>query len=350
MKVSKILYFSDRSKDALYAEKSFMGKLSFIVTGAIQRSNADRLSHGQRFKKAVIKKINWGKKSDTTLLEYVSPADVCSPNHPSIVFTGATLFEDKFYVPTCTEILILSYPEFEIERVISYPFFHDIHHVQVFSDYIGVVSTGLDMIIFLDKKSYEPIYFKNVLNKDPWERFSQNTDYRKINSTKPHESHPNCLFEIDGEVWVTRFEQKDAIALNNSDHRINIGVERCHDGHVDGDFVYFTSVDGKIVVANKYTYKIEHIYSLNEIEGHNQPLGWCRGLSIIGNSAFVGFSRIRGTEIKENIKWARNFVVHKRDLKNLNNRIVQYDLKKRTKIDEYVFNDINMVYSIINEK
>ena len=54
--------------------------------------------------------------------------------------------------------------------------------------------------------------------------------------------------------------------------------------------------------------------------------------------------------IKKIIKWARNLILHKRDLKNLNNRIVQFDLIKRTKIDEYIFNDISKVYNLINEK
>ena len=53
----------------------------------------------------------------------------------------------------------------------------------------------------------------NVLGEDPWAWFSQNVDYRKVDSTKPHQSH--FVFPLGEEVWATRFSRKDAICLTS---------------------------------------------------------------------------------------------------------------------------------------
>ena len=94
-----------------------------------------------------------------------------------------------------------------------------------------------------------------VCEEAPWTRFNRSTDYRKVESTKPHKSHPNFVFELDGDIWVTRFHQRDAIALNSSGKSIAIGVEKPHDGLVRGDRIYFSVVDGKIVIVNRHSLK-----------------------------------------------------------------------------------------------
>ncbi|MGC2326147.1 MAG: hypothetical protein WA604_05490 [Candidatus Sulfotelmatobacter sp.] len=66
----------------------------------------------------------------------------------------------------------------------------------------------------------------NVLREDPWFRFSRDVDYRKVDSTKPHQSHPYAFFQLGEEVWVIRHFQKDAICLTSPGKRINIDVEK----------------------------------------------------------------------------------------------------------------------------
>ena len=84
-----------------------------------------------------------------------------------------------------------------------------------------------------------------VLGNNAWDRFSHSVDYRKV-STKPHLSHPNFVFEISDDVWVTRLRQRDAICLTRPAEPININLERPHDGLLHESLLYFTTVDGHL--------------------------------------------------------------------------------------------------------
>jgi hypothetical protein len=127
--------------------------------------------------------------------------------------------------------------------------------------------------------------------------------------------------------------------------RIEIGVERVHDGHVIGGKVYYTCVDGKIVIVDGASCKIDRVVDLNEIEGSGKPLGWCRGLLIEENIAYVAYSRIRQTKMKENVKWALGHVGRQNALPT---RVVKYDIEEGIKIGECVtpVGVIDAIYSV----
>jgi hypothetical protein len=175
----------------------------------------------------------------------------------------------------------------------------------------------------------------NVLGKDPWSRFSRDVDYRKVDSTKPHESHPNSVFQLDEDVWVTRLSQRDAVCLTSPGKRINIDVQRPHDGLVCGDRIYFTTVDGRIVIANRRTLAIDQIVDLNEIhrERHENDalLGWCRGvLPRDERRVWVGFTRVRKTQFRENVMWIK----HAFKDKERSTHIALYDIVAGTCLQE----------------
>ncbi len=177
----------------------------------------------------------------------------------------------------------------------------------------------------------------NVLGEDPWERFSRDVDYRKIASTKPHRSHPNHVFHINGEPWATRFQQKDAICLTNPELKIKLDVEKVHDGVVHEGYIYFTAVNGNLLVANTDTLEVEEVIDLNKIQNEDSLLGWCRSVLVEDHKAWIGFSRIRPTKIRENVGW----IVHgfKRVLPT---HITHYDLKARQQIREIKLEEHNM--------
>src|SRR5262249_27778508 len=135
----------------------------------------------------------------------------------------------------------------------------------------------------------------DVLGQPLWARFSRTLDYRKISTTKPHLSHPNYVFEAGDSLFVTRFEQKDAVSLGDQRRRIQAESGFHHDGSVFGEKVYFTSVNG-CVASVDWRSGESHIVDLNMIikPPHGRPLGWCRGLKVYSDSRLVvGFSRLR---------------------------------------------------------
>jgi hypothetical protein len=304
----------------------------YVVGGALRSSLFKQLAEWNSCKKALIVQVDPQTRISEVLVEYDSPADVCPADSPSILFKSATVAGDKLYVCTPTEVLVYQLPAFSLLHYVSLPCFNDLHHVRPTPEgNILVADTGLDLVIEVSPEG-KLLREWSVLGEDTWKRFSRDVDYRKVPETKPHMSHPNHVFHLGDEVWVTRFEQRDAISLTNPGRRIDIGLQRPHDGHVVGDWIYFTTVDGHLVVANWHTLKVEEVFDLSSIDNHEQlVLGWCRGLVVMEkDKVWVGFTRIRTTRFKENLLWAKEGFETRRKPTH----IAFYDLTKRKRLDE----------------
>jgi hypothetical protein len=70
-------------------------------------------------------------------------------------------------------------------------------------------------------------------------------------------------------------------------------------------------VDGRVVIANRDTLKVDRIVDLNEIhrvrDQEEVLLGWCRGiLPVDENKTWVGFTRVRKTKFTENVLWIKH--------------------------------------------
>jgi hypothetical protein len=288
------------------------------VCGGQQRSlrglRAD-MDSWYEYQRGLILDVDTTSGTATTVVDYGSPPEVCPPHNPAVLFKSGTLVGDRLYVTTQTEVLVYGVPSFERVAYITLPLFNDVHHVRPTArGTLLVANTGLDMVLELDTDG-EILQLWNVLGEDPWERFSRDVDYRLVPTTKPHLAHPNHVFEIDGEPWATRFQQRDAISLVDPGRRIDIGLQRLHDGVVSGEHVYFTTVDGKVAIADTRTLKVVETIDLTDAHPQNMLLGWTRGLFVDGDHLWVGFSRIRPTKIRENVGWVvrglrRDFGTH----------------------------------------
>lgn len=308
--------------------------MKLLIVGGEQRSDAVWREEWQHYQKALVLMVDWASGKAEQILEYVSPPQYMASGKANVLFKAGSLRGDRLYLCTQTEVLIYAYPSLRLLQHISLSCFNDLHHVAMIGGHLAVVSTGLDMVLFLDDH-YQPVSYHNVFGKKPWHKFSPDIDYRKWETTKPHEAHPNFIFEIDGEPWVSRCEQKDAVCLNDFSKRIDIGIERIHDGAVHGDHVFFTTVNGMICVANKTTYKVDAVYDLNKAFQQANPLGWCRGLHVEGDRLFVGFTAIRSTKLRENIAWIKQgFKKSIDEMRAFPARVVEYDMNTRSIVKE----------------
>lgn len=318
------------------------------VVGGSQTEDRKGKPAWQQLGEGTILKISEDGARVEQCVDYVSPPDACASEDPQITFKAACVRDEKMYVCTNTEILVYDLPGFELDNYISHPYFNDVHHVSPFSNgNLAVVNTGLDMVMEMNGHG-EILNLWNVLDRDPWEKFDPNTDYRKILSTKPHASHPNHVFHLNGDIWVTRFQQKDCVSLSDQNRRMRIDVQRPHDGLIWMDKVYFTTVNGCVVGHCQKTLKQTDLYDLNRFKSTDRPLGWCRGLAITEKNTFwVGFSRIRQTKFRENLRWVK----HNLGLAtttNLPTRIEEYDMASgeplnRIDLEQY---GLNVVFSI----
>ena len=301
------------------------------------------------YESALILQIDSETGATQTCVEYKSPPQARASQNSSNVFKSGTLVGSTLYTCTSTEVLIFELPEFKPSGYISLPCFNDLHHVTPTADgNLLVVSTGLDLVVKCTKQG-DVLAEYAVLDEEPWSRFSRTTDYRKVDSTKPHLSHPNFAFELDGEVWATRFCQRDAISLNGSGKQIKIGVQSPHDGLVCGGRIYFTTVDGRIVIVNRRTLEVDQILDLKAINDDKALLGWCRGLLPVNDRyIWVGFTRVRKTNLQENILWVKNIFRDGMDVKPTH--IGLYDIVEKRCIREFDLeaSGMNIVFSIFS--
>jgi hypothetical protein len=317
------------------------------VVGGRQRE-ARRMFADERtwyeYECGVLQRVNSLTGQARTELEYVSPAGTVVEDNPQVLFKSATLVDGQIYACTQTEVMVFSVPGMERTTHISLPCFNDVHHVRPMpTGNLLVANSGLDMCLELALDG-TVVHEWSTLGEDPWARFSRDIDYRMGVSTKPHASHPNHVFLLGDEPWATRFEQRDAISLVNPSRRIEIGLERIHDGVVAQGKIWFTTVDGKVVVADPNALAVEQVIDLTEMHDDTTLLGWCRSIHFADEGAWIGFSRIRPTKLRQNVGWvARGF---KRDSPT---HIALYDLAARRLVREIELEShgLSAVFSIL---
>jgi hypothetical protein len=319
----------------------------YVSGGRLRSTIFRKLEEWQSSEQALLVELEPTKNQSRTCVEYVSPPEVCAEDLPAVLFKSASLQGNKLYTCTSTEVLVYELPSFRLLHYISLPCFNELHHVcPTQQGTLLVAVTGLDMVVEITTLG-ELVREWNVLGGDPWARFSRQTDYRKIATTKPHQSHPNHVFELDREIWVTRLQQRDAICLTTPGLRIDIAIQRPHDGLIFGDKIYFTTVDGHIVIANRKTLQVDETIDLNQMSNEpGLPLGWCRGvLPLDERWLWVGFTRVRPTKFVENVAWVKNGYRNRHRPSHLG----LYDLKHRTCEQEIELepHGIGVVFSLL---
>ena len=326
---------------------------NLLITGGKLRENGFELGEGKYYGCAKLLKVNTTNGQIEELLSVSNGNENFPDIHPNLEFTAGDIEGNNLWLSTDTEIRCYSYPGLELLKIYSHPCFHNIHSVAVHGEKLFVTSTGLDMVVILDKKNGSIISYHNAEGKDTWHRFDSGFDYRKIHSTRPHDCHPNYVFWINGEPWITRCTQEDAVQLSNLNNRIDISgptkTISVHDGIVKGDHVYFTSVDGCIVIADINTNKVLETFNVTTLKGYGGLRGWCRGLFITNNIIYLGFSRLRKTRRIEKIQWVSHLINKGKPIENCS--VLAIDILKREIIADYHISDnmIDAIYSILPE-
>ena len=322
--------------------------MKLILSMGIPKKNIQNLKEGFRFKDALVQIIDWQSKNVIKQISYFPPVNHL-PKGLSIQFKGAYKYKYDFFVVTNTEVLIYDLLTWELKKVFSYPSFNDLHAVLYKDGKIYVCNTGLEMVQVLNEEG-DIIEEINMASTATWNRFKKHIDYRTIPTTKPHEVHINHLFEIDGEIWVTRGQKGDAVKLYDQKMRFQVvnhnrdEIIICHDGKVKGDFIYFTSVDGHLIIINKFSKKVEEYINLNKINPFHKRIPWTRGVEVVDRYAFVGATKMRPTKFKELAKWAI-----KGEPIQMSSCILQVDLEKKEIVEIYEMQKYKSaaIYSII---
>lgn len=268
----------------------------------------------------------------------------------STLFKAASLNGDRLLACTTTEILEYDVTTWRVTRTVSHPWFNDVHHVIGSSTgTLWVANTGLDMVMELNWQG-ECLRHFFIADGSDWRRFSQNIDYRKVPSTKPHISHPNFVREHDGDIWVTRFSQQDAICVTNPGRPLfRVETGHIHDGILRHGDVWFTAVNGYLSVHDQRTGAQLKQVDLNRLGPCDRALGWCRSIEVLSTGqVIVGFSRLRPTRIKENLLWLSRKIKLRNTLETMPTRLWVLDADLAVVESEILLEtaDLNAVFSI----
>jgi hypothetical protein len=226
--------------------------------------------------------------------------EVVMPGHHKL--NGGCFLGNDFYVTTFGQVLQVNVLAETHKTLWTASFLNDLHFVGFFNNRMYVVNTGLERIEVVNLADGADHAHINLLEHiHEAKEFDWSIDYRHVWSTQPHLVHANHCFFLDGEVWVTRFCQKDALALDTG-RRIDLSPwGNPHDGCVQDDNVDFTTTNGHLISYSSTEARFRS-WDLNRIIGENQ-LGWCRGLTVEENHAFIAFTQFRSSVTKEMGKW-----------------------------------------------
>src|ERR1051326_7572845 len=111
----------------LDSHRSMMADL--YLTGSEQRKSFLPLEEWHLTQKAVVLRVDPDTGKVTDRFEYLTPPDASPDHNPGIAFKAATLYENKIYVCTSTEVIVFELPEFRQVSYVSLPCFNDLHHV-----------------------------------------------------------------------------------------------------------------------------------------------------------------------------------------------------------------------------
>lgn len=325
---------------------------SLYVVGGVERQRHSA-EEWTIFRKGRVLRVDLETKGGEVFFDYISPPATCAGDQPAILFKAASLYDGNLHLCTQTEILRLDVRTRAVTGYVTLPLFNDIHHVLPDpSDpqrRAYVANTGLDSVLLVtwDGETNDEV---SLTGRPRQERFVDGLDYRQVRSTKPHVIHPNFLFQANGGIWVTRFETRDAVSLHDLADRIPIDVQGPHDGITSGEEVFFTTVDGRVVVADLRTRAISRTTDLRLAAGSKHALGWCRGLCLLdGGLCAVGFTRLRRTRDPGKVGWVRGGVKQiVRDMVTSPTRIGIFDLEQQRLCDEIVVESfgLNAIFSI----
>jgi hypothetical protein len=307
-------------------------------------------SEWQRYDEARLVALDLHTGDARVVATHRTPPERCAPHHPAITFKAGEIADDVLWLSTQTEVMAWDLATGREVVYLSLPRFNDLHHVMPLSQgRLVVANTGLDMVCEMTSDG-EVVREWNVLGEEPWARFRVDTDYRRIATTKPHLSHPNFLFVRAGDLYVTRFEQRDAVALGTEAPAFSLDTGRPHDGVFGAGSRWFTTVNGMLLRFHDDDPDCREVHDLNQYTGSEQPLGWCRGVCPLDEDhVLVGFTRLRRTKTEENLRWVlRKFGSHQ-TLTPAPTRVDLFDLQLGVRAASFSLEsqDLNAVFSIL---
>ena len=243
---------------------------------------------------------------------------------PRFGLTGLVQYGSNLYAGSWNGVYEISKSDFSLKRIITNHMMNDMHGIWVDEEYIITVLTGKDTIVFSDFNgkiinhftiANDLTVFKNVdLENIDWRFLSK--QFRGATGIW----HFNYVQRFGNEIWLTARNLGAFIVVNTKTLKAHIRtinqktVVMLHDGLYYNQEYYFTSIDGKIIIASdaknaefnpREEFKSVQNFSrdmicelirLEETEFGRQP-NWCRGIACNKDEIYVTVDGLYGSNL-----------------------------------------------------
>lgn len=322
----------------------------FFVSGGINSPSASQKDAWAAYCGGKVVKLNLDGSGEVVWVDKKIPDYIDKDKKIGTVFKAGSIKGFEYIVCSTTEVFKFDCRNMNLLASVSHPLFNDVHHaLEVEDGTLLVVSTGLDAVINITWAGK----VINTWSVDAERKYmlSDGVDYRNVESTKPHKHHVNYVFMVENEIFSTRFKDQDAVCLtNDSIDRFHVPYGNIHDGVVKDGHVWFTTTNGWVCSYEIATRAEKLALNLNDLYEQTRPLGWCRSLCIVDDeNLLVGFSRLRKTKFKENVRWAAGKIFSTKELP-LPTRIAKINFVHKKLVSEINLEEeygMNAIFSIV---
>lgn len=260
---------------------------------------------------------------------------------PRFGFTGIAKNHDLIFALSANSIYVIDRKTLKLKKILTNKLTADNHGIDFYKNKIYSLLTFRDTLVItnLDGSLNSSFTIDENLNVTKNDKKLKNIDWRFITKQRRGPTghfHFNFIRVTKKKVYLTSRNIGCLIELDINKKKaklITFGHQKCsliHDGVKANDNLYFTSVDGKILIVNlikkinaqerifktnfnlkifKNSYNLKY-FIINKSNLKRTPT-WCRGIEIIGKQKIIttvdgvygskGFSVV-GFDIKKNKK------------------------------------------------
>ena len=232
---------------------------------------------------------------------------------PRFGFTGIAQNEDFLYSGSWNGVYKISKENYQLDSIISNNMMSDLHGICIHEDEIVTILTGKDTVVFSDQSGEIKDHF--TINPDL--TISKNTqlesvDWRFLSKQFRGSTgnwHFNYVQIIGDEVWLTARNTNCFVVVDRKAKKCRLKMMNLctpallHDGKYYNEEFYFTSIDGKIIIAKESSLtnygtreKVEDIELYNrdlvteliriKETNYGKEPNWCRGIDIYEDRIF----------------------------------------------------------------
>ena len=243
---------------------------------------------------------------------------------PRFGLTGLSSNGDYLYAGSWNAVYEIDKKNFELSRIISNNLMNDMHGIWVDENLIITTLTGKDTIVISDHDGNVIEHF--TIQRDlsvHCDKTIEEIDWRFLSKQYRGATgiwHFNYVQKFDNEIWLTSRNLNSFIVVNLDTKKAFIRtmnhktVILLHDGLRHNDEFFFTSIDGKIIIATDASIAsfetreqiaeiqnfsrdmICEIIRLEETNLQRQP-NWCRGIACNDDRMYVSIDGRYDTDL-----------------------------------------------------